>query len=67
MGSLGFPIVVSGVLFWYINKTMKELSDRFESAVVELTKSMSTVENELQQLQTTIEIIHHLEDAENGK
>lgn len=31
IGSLGFPIVVSGALFWYIVKTQREMRDAVDN------------------------------------
>ncbi len=39
IGSVGFPIVACGALFWMINTTMKELT----GAITELTKSITEV------------------------
>ena len=38
IGSVGFPIVACGALFWMINTTMKELT----GAITELSKSIAT-------------------------
>lgn len=37
IGSVGFPIVACGALFWMINSTMKELT----GAITELTKALN--------------------------
>lgn len=39
IGSVGFPIVACGALFWMINTTMKELT----GAITELTKSIQAI------------------------
>lgn len=41
IGSVGFPIVACGALFWMINTTMKELT----TAITELTKSIKDITN----------------------
>lgn len=41
IGSVGFPIVACGALFWMINTTMKELTeaiDRLQVAISDLQK-----------------------------
>ncbi len=42
IGSVGFPIVACGALFWMVNTTMKELT----TAIQELTKSIHTMTKE---------------------
>ena len=42
IGSVGFPIVACGALFWMVNTTMKELS----TAINELTKSIQKMNND---------------------
>lgn len=37
IGSVGFPIVACGALFWMINTTMKELT----GAITDLSKSIA--------------------------
>lgn len=37
VGSLGFPIVCCGALFYQQNKSMKELADRIESTMKEIS------------------------------
>ena len=39
IGSVGFPIVACGALFWMVNTTMKELT----SAINDLSKSITTM------------------------
>lgn len=39
IGSVGFPIVACGALFWMINTTMKELT----TAISELTRSIRDI------------------------
>ncbi len=41
IGSVGFPIVACGALFWMINTTMKELTH----AITELTESLHDIVN----------------------
>lgn len=53
VGSLGFPIVCCGALFWMINSTMKDL----KSSIEENTKA--TIE-----LATTVKTFHKAGDGE---
>lgn len=40
VGSLGFPIVCCGALFYQQNKTMKEFTDRMEQTVKDMADKM---------------------------
>lgn len=42
IGSVGFPIVACGALFWMINTTMKELT----GAITELSKSIAATQKD---------------------
>lgn len=44
IGSLGFPIVCTGVCFWLINGTMKDLQKRTEENTESLNKLITLVE-----------------------
>lgn len=57
VGSLGFPIVCCGALFWYQNKTMKEFSEKIERAVKELSQSISSNTDATTKLVTTVELL----------
>lgn len=57
VGSLGFPIVCCGALFWYQNKTMKEFSEKVEKAVKELSQSISSNTDATTKLVTTVELL----------
>ena len=39
IGSVGFPIVACGALFWMVNTTMKELT----TAITDLSRSIATL------------------------
>lgn len=53
VGSLGFPIVACGALFWMMNTTMKE----FKETVAENTKAMT-------ELVTTVKAISGRSDED---
>lgn len=57
VGSLGFPIVCCGALFWYQNKTMKEFSEKIEKSVKELSQSISSNTDATTKLVTTVELL----------
>lgn len=57
VGTLGFPIVCCGALFWYQNKTMKEFSEKIEKAVKELSQSISFNTGATTKLVTTVELL----------
>lgn len=57
VGSLGFPIVCCGALFWYQNKTMKEFSEKIEKGVKELSQSISSNTDATTKLVTTVELL----------
>lgn len=40
IGSVGFPIVACGALFWMVNTTMKELT----AAITDLSRSIATLD-----------------------
>lgn len=62
VGSLGFPIVCCGALFWYQNKTMKEFSEKIEKAVKELSQSISSNTDATTKLVTTVELLTKIGD-----
>lgn len=57
VGSLGFPIVCCGALFWYQNKTIKEFSEKIEKSVKELSQSISSNTDATTKLVTTVELL----------
>lgn len=57
VGSLGFPIVCCGALFWYLNKTMKEFSDKIENTIKDLSKSIQDNTDATTKLVTTVEVL----------
>lgn len=66
VGSLGFPIVCCGALFWYINKTMKDFSKEMEDSIESLTKSISDNTAATTRLVTTVEVLTKLGGDDNG-
>lgn len=66
VGSLGFPIVCCGALFWYINKTMKDFSTETKDSIKSLIKSISENTDATTRLVTTVEVITKLGGNDNG-
>lgn len=62
VGSLGFPIVCCGALFWYVNKTMREFSDKIERNLQDLSKSIQDNTNATTKLVTTVELLTKVGD-----
>lgn len=57
VGSLGFPIVCCGALFWYMTKSMKDFSDKIEKSNEELAKSIQGNTDATTKLVTTVELL----------
>lgn len=66
VGSLGFPIVCCGALFWYINKTMRDFSKEMQDSIKSLTKSISDNTDATTRLVTTVEVLTKLGGDDNG-
>lgn len=57
VGSLGFPIVCCGALFWFQNKTMKEFSEKTEENIKEMSRIVSQSTEAILKLVTTVELL----------
>lgn len=67
VSSLGFPIVVCGAMFWFINKTLKEFTNQMRDSISELSKAISQNTASADKLVTTVELISRIEgDRDNG-
>lgn len=66
VGSLGFPIVCCMAMFWYINKTMKDFSDKIEASIDQLTTSLQSSTDATSKLVTTVELLAKIGVDENG-
>lgn len=66
VGSLGFPIVCSIALFWYVNKTMKEFSDKIDQSMRDLSTSISSNTDATTRLVTTVELLTKIGSDNNG-
>lgn len=65
IGSLGFPVVCCGALFYQQNKTMKEFCTRIESAIASLQDSVVANTIATERLVTTVQIISKIEGSES--
>lgn len=66
IGSLGFPIVCCGALFWQQNKVMSEFSDRMEKKIDELSDSIKGNTKATTSLVSTVETIAKIGSDSNG-
>lgn len=57
VGSLGFPIVCCGALFWYQNKTIKEFSSKIDTSLDRLSTSINSNTDATTKLVTTVELL----------
>lgn len=60
VGSLGFPIVCCGALFYQQNKTMKEFSDKMEHSIDKLSDNIIDGTEATNKLITTVEILYRI-------
>lgn len=66
VSTLGFPIVCCGALFWYVNKTQKEFTDKMEDSIEQLNKSINEMNSTIAQLITTVSILHKIGGDSDG-
>lgn len=57
VGSLGFPIVCCGALFWYVNKTQKEFTEKMEKSIENLNNSINEMNLSITNLITTVSLL----------
>lgn len=57
VGSLGFPITCCGILFWMVNKSMKDFSDKMGHSIDVLSKTIDDNTEATTRLVTTVEVI----------
>lgn len=67
VGSLGFPIVCCGALFYQQNRHMKELGDKIEHSMDKLSDNISNNTVATERLSTIVEVIYKLEGEQDGK
>lgn len=66
VGTLGFPIVCCGLLFWQQNKTMKDFSDQIQKSVDALSSAVNQNTNATTNLVATVETLLKVRDTING-
>lgn len=65
VSTLGFPIVCCGALFWYVNKTQKELTEKMEKSIEALNTSINDMNTTLATLITTVSVLHKIGGDDN--
>lgn len=60
VSTLGFPIVCCGALFWYVNKTQKEYTEKMEKSIDSLNISINEMNTALASLITTVSVLHKI-------
>lgn len=65
VSTLGFPIVCCGALFWYVNKTQKEFTEKMEKSIEALNTSINDMNNTLATLITTVSVLHKIGGDDN--
>lgn len=66
VSTLGFPIVCCGALFWYVNKTQKEFSEKMEKSIEKLNTSINEMNTSIATLITTVSVLHNIGGDTNG-
>lgn len=66
VSTLGFPIVCCGALFWYVNKTQKEFTEKMEKSIETLNTSINDMNTTLATLITTVSVLHKIGGANDG-
>lgn len=66
VSTLGFPIVCCGALFWYVNKTQKEFTEKMEKSIEALNTSINDMNNTLATLIATVSVLHKIGGDNDG-
>lgn len=66
VSSLGFPIIMCGALFWFINKTIKDFTESVRNSLDDLSKAISDNTSATTRLVTTVEILSKMGGEDNG-
>lgn len=66
IGTLGFPIVCCGALFWFVNKTLKEFSDKVDKSMQNLSDSIADNTTATVRLCTEVEVLTKIGGESNG-
>lgn len=65
VSTLGFPIVCCGALFWYVNKTQKEFTEKMEKSIELLNSSINDMNTTITTLITTVSVLHKIGGDDN--
>lgn len=65
VSTLGFPIVCCGALFWYVNKTQKEFTEKMEESIEKLNNSINDMNTAITTLITTVSVLHKIGGDDN--
>lgn len=66
VSTLGFPVVCCGALFWYVNKTQKEFTEKVEGSIELLNTSINDMNTTLATLITTVSVLHKIGGDNDG-
>lgn len=66
VGSLGFPIVCCGFLFYYMDKRLQSFFNRMNGSMGDLTTSINSNTLATQELVTTVRLINDIKEADNN-
>lgn len=66
VSTLGFPIVCCGALFWYVNKTQKEFTEKMEKSIEALNTSINNMNTTLATLIATVSVLRKIGGDNDG-
>lgn len=66
VSTLGFPIVCCGALFWYVNKTQKEFTEKMEKSIEALNTSINDMNTTLATLIATVSVLRKIGGDNDG-
>lgn len=66
VSTIGFPIVCCGALFWYVNKTQKEFTEKMEKSIDALNTGINDMNTTLATLITTVSVLHKIGGDSDG-
>lgn len=66
VGSLGFPIVCCGALFWYNNKLISDFTTKIDNSLSDLSKSITDNTTATTKLVTTVELLTKIGGDQNS-
>ncbi len=57
LSTFGFPIVCCGALFWFVNKTLKDFTEKVDKSISDLSDSISENTAATVRLVTEVEVL----------